>query len=190
MKRKEVPAESTAESKEKKAKLAPTWREDLKSEGFAVVKGCVSTAQVDKLVSAYWDWLEGFKSGLDRNDSKTWRPKNSPPSIHGILQQLRIGHQQFVWDARMSKQVCDVFSEIWKVPAEDLLVSFDGAYFSGPSVRPETAWPHLDQGPSLSGFQCVQGLLNLQPCGPNNGGLVVWRKSHLKVRRIPIEPIS
>lgn len=34
------------------------------------------------------------------------------------------------------------------------------------------------QDPEKPGFRCLQGLVNLHPCGPNDGGLIVCKGSH------------
>ncbi|CZR69134.1 uncharacterized protein PAC_19034 [Phialocephala subalpina] len=40
-------------------------------------------------------------------------------------------------------------------------------------------FPHQDQDPDKPGFRCLQGLVNLQPCGPDDGGLIVCKGAHL-----------
>lgn len=34
-------------------------------------------------------------------------------------------------------------------------------------------WPHVDQSPLVKGLHCVQGIMNLTPNGPDDGGLMV-----------------
>lgn len=34
-------------------------------------------------------------------------------------------------------------------------------------------WSHVDQSPLLTEFDCVQGIMNLLPNGPRDGGLMV-----------------
>lgn len=61
---------------------------------------------------------------------------------------------------------------------EKLLVSFDGINMTFP--HPKTSaqrWPHVDQNPHIVGKQCIQGILNLAPNGPNDGGLMVMKNS-------------
>lgn len=60
-------------------------------------------------------------------------------------------------------------------------MSFDGANLTlpHPDRQPNAAWPHVDQSPKRKGLQCVQGLLNLAPNGPRDGGLIVLRGSSL-----------
>ncbi|KUJ23197.1 uncharacterized protein LY89DRAFT_754934 [Mollisia scopiformis] len=43
---------------------------------------------------------------------------------------------------------------------------------------PGQPWPHIDQSPHRTGLQCVQGILNFAPNGPEDGGLVVMKGSH------------
>lgn len=46
------------------------------------------------------------------------------------------------------------------------------------SLLPQTQpWPHIDQGPERHGMQCVQGILNFAPNGPDDGGLLVMKGS-------------
>ena len=167
----------------------------LQANGHCVVPNVISKEEVESIKKGFWDWLEGFNTGikvcdafdlsintndLQREDSKTWTAKNWPPSIHGIIQQLRIGQQGFVWEARQNRKIAQVFADLWGVKPEELLVSFDGAFASFAPKSSEKAWPHVDQGPRLQGVQCVQGFINLMPCDESQGGLVVWDKSHLK----------
>ena len=42
-------------------------------------------------------------------------------------------------------------------------------------------WPHADQSPLKPEFACIQGLLNILPNGPEDGGLTVLTNSVLQV---------
>ena len=58
----------------------------------------------------------------------------------------------------------------------------DGSNLSVPLPASEiennaAPWPHSDQAPHRQGFRCVQGLLNLLPNGPEDGGLAVMSGS-------------
>jgi hypothetical protein len=73
--------------------------------------------------------------------------------------------------------VTSTFAELWGTP--ELLVSFDGVNLTPPFKNPDTGkWPHVDQAPKRAGMQCVQGILNFNPNGPEDGGLTVLRGSH------------
>lgn len=57
-------------------------------------------------------------------------------------------------------------------------MSFDGLNLSlpaAPTTDPALSrpWPHVDQSPHVARFDCVQGILNLLPNGPDDGGLMV-----------------
>ena len=65
---------------------------------------------------------------------------------------------------------------------EDLIVSFDAVNFGFPGrtdIQPNTPWPHQDQDRERPGFRCLQGLVNLLPNGPNDGGLIACTGGHL-----------
>jgi hypothetical protein len=65
---------------------------------------------------------------------------------------------------------------------EDLIVSFDAANFTFPNrtdIPSNKPWPHQDQDPEKPDFRFLQGLVNLLPNGPNDGGLIVCKGAHL-----------
>jgi ectoine hydroxylase-related dioxygenase (phytanoyl-CoA dioxygenase family) len=53
------------------------------------------------------------------------------------------------------------------------------SYFSRSDIAPNKPWPHQDQDPAKPGFRCLQGLVNLLPNGPDDGGLIVCPGGHL-----------
>lgn len=105
-------------------------------------------------------------------------------------------HEQFSWDIRQEEGVVSAFEKIYDT--KDLIVSFDAINIGFP-VRTVTIidlstlttviqnrkdlpenkpWPHQDQNPEESGFRCLQGLVNLLPNGPDDGGLIVCKGGH------------
>ena len=74
-------------------------------------------------------------------------------------------------------KIIESFAKIWD--SDQLLVSFDGVNLTLPAPDRPTmgAWPHVDQSPLRKGLQCVQGILNLAPNGPDDGGLIVLKGS-------------
>lgn len=77
---------------------------------------------------------------------------------------------------RSEPGVLSAFEKIWNT--NELLASFDGINYTlplpeGERLKPSTPWPHVDQSPHLLGLQCIQGILNFAPNGPQDGGLVV-----------------
>lgn len=79
----------------------PSWLADLRTNGFAIVKGAVPTARSASYASAALDWAESFPLGFKRDDPKTWDADHLP--IHyvgGLYNGYAVSHEKFVWDAR------------------------------------------------------------------------------------------
>ncbi|KAL2851668.1 hypothetical protein BJX68DRAFT_254690 [Aspergillus pseudodeflectus] len=157
------------------------FRDDLLKNGFAVVKGAVPRDRALGYADAIHEWLEGFGLGYDRNDPSTIH-KDHLPDINekGMCLGYAISHESFTWAVRQEPGVIDAFEKVYDT--EDLIVSFDSVNIGFPNrtdVKPNTPWPHQDQDPEKPGFRCLQGLVNLLPNGPEDGGLIVCKGAHL-----------
>ena len=157
-------------------KPEPIFVTNLKNNGWAIVKGVTKADFAQETASKFWKWFENFNTGIDREKPETWKTKDWPVNLHGIIQWYGLGHEQFVWDVRMREEIIKIFAEIYK--DDKLLVSFDGGNCSKVSNVKTKSWAHIDQGHKKIGFRCVQGFLNLNPCGEKDGGLVVYQGSH------------
>ncbi|KAF2031074.1 hypothetical protein EK21DRAFT_111317 [Setomelanomma holmii] len=125
------------------------------------------------------EWLETFPYGFKADDHSTWTKEHLPEHMKGgMYHRYRVQYEKVIWDARTEPAVIDAFERLWGT--RELLVSFDGMNLTLPStdLKPSTPWPHVDQNPNSKGMQCVQGILNLAPNGPDDGGLVVLKGSH------------
>lgn len=109
----------------------------------------------------------------------------------GLYSAYSVAHAQFMWDAKTEPGVVKIFEEIWGT--DKLTVSFgtslsylcmhlltikDGANFSVPLPKEQledggAPWPHMDQSPLKPQLASIQGILNLLPNGPKDGGLTV-----------------
>lgn len=90
-----------------------------------------------------------------------------------------VPHEKFAWDIRCEPGVVNAFEKVYDT--EDLIVSFDAINFTFPGrtdIKPNKPWPHQDQDPKKPGFRCLQGLVNILPNGPNDGGLIVCKGAH------------
>ena len=96
-----------------------------------------------------------------------------------------------MWDAKTEPGVVDIFEQIWGT--DKLTVSYgkrlvqlvlvvltllDGSNFSVPLPKEQledggAPWPHMDQSPLKPQLASIQGILNLLPNGPKDGGLTV-----------------
>ena len=109
-----------------------TVGETLDRYGVAIIDGVISPEECEQVKNGFWDYLEHatskFDKPIDRNDPTTFAELWKLYPTHGMLMQhFGIGHAQCNWDIRQHPNVANVFSKIWDVPTEDLLVSFDGA---------------------------------------------------------------
>lgn len=145
-----------------------------------VVKGAVPHNRAIELQQRAYAWLKSFGTDLDFDNPKTWTAKNLPVQTKiNTFQTYAVAHEKFMWDARMEPGVLAAFSRLWG--SEDLLASFDSLNITFPNrtdVPRKPAWEHIDQSPLRRGLHCVQGIINLSPSGPEDGGLVVYPGSH------------
>jgi hypothetical protein len=158
------------------------FRDDVMRDGFCVVKGAVPLERAEKYVEEIYQYLETFKGGLGfkRYDASTHREENLPViSEKGMCYGYGIAHEQFTWDIRCEPGVVDAFAKVYDTP--DLIVSFDAVNFNLPTLqnaKENKPWPHQDQDPEKDGFRLLQGIVNLLPNGPNDGGLIVCKGAH------------
>ncbi|KAH8897559.1 hypothetical protein GQ53DRAFT_802870 [Thozetella sp. PMI_491] len=154
------------------------WRDQLIKDGYVVLKGVVSRDRAQHYLDSLFDWLETFPYGFKKDDRSTWGPANLPAHVKsGMYHGYAVSHEKFFWEARTEPKVIEAFTKLWRT--DQLLVSFDGANITlpAPDRPPVGAWPHVDQSPLRKGLQCVQGILNLTPNGPDDGGLIVLKGS-------------
>lgn len=156
------------------------WRDQLRTQGYAVVKQAIPHDKAVEYQQRAFEWLKSFGTPLDLSDPSTWMAENLP--VHSKLNTFdnySVVHEKFMWDARMEPGVLDAFSKIWNT--DELLVSFDSLNITLPGRKdkpPRTPWPHVDQSPFKRGLHCVQGIINLSHAGDEDGSLMVLPGSH------------
>jgi hypothetical protein len=154
------------------------WRDDFHRDGCAIVKGVVTPERAAYYKQKQIEWLQSFGLGFDPSDESTWTQDHLPVSFKGGMYfSYASSHEKFVWEARTEPKVIEVFSKLWGT--DELLSSFDGMNITLPRQKDLqwSPWPHCDQSPHRKGMQCVQGLLNYQPNGPEDGGLILMKGS-------------
>jgi len=160
---------------------SPQWMTRLKNEGWCVVPNVLTEEECNTTITKMWCWLESLGTNINKDNPETWKPPNWPPAIHGIIQHLRVGQEEFVWDVRTNPNVIDVFKKIWNT--DDLLVSFDGINIIKPieitKSRSTRSWFHTDQSNRKKGLKCVQGFVNLEKCTKNDACFTCLPKSNL-----------
>ncbi|KAL4812252.1 hypothetical protein BDW67DRAFT_178878 [Aspergillus spinulosporus] len=160
------------------------FRDALNRDGYAVIKGAIPLGRATKYADEFYSYLEVCISGLGyrRDDPSTVKPSNLPViNEKGMILAYGVTHEKWVWDIRGEPGVVNTFAKVYD--DEDLIVSFDvvNVQFSNKNeslTRHSKPWPHQDQDPAKPGFRCLQGLVNLNPCGPDDGGLIVCPGGH------------
>ncbi|KAI8310466.1 hypothetical protein K4K61_000541 [Colletotrichum sp. SAR11_59] len=151
------------------------WRDDLRTKGYAVVKGAIPRERAVEYQQRALKWLTSFGLPLDLDDPSTWLAENMPvQSKLNTFDNYCVVHEKFMWDARMEPGVVDAFSKVWNT--NELLVSFDSLNITLPGRKdksPRAPWPHVDQSPFKRGLHCIQGIINLSHVGDEDGSLMV-----------------
>ncbi|XHF96671.1 hypothetical protein AWENTII_000291 [Aspergillus wentii] len=162
---------------------SPQWMNELHTRGWTIVSETISKEKALRYADQAYSWLEGWNYGYSRHDRSTRKASNLPFTHKGgIFSRYGIAHEQFVWDLKSEPLLVDKFAQIWGT--DKLLVSYDGLNLSLPETsRPKTdpifaPWSHVDQSPLRTNLQCVQGIMNLLPNGPEDGGLMVLEGSN------------
>lgn len=118
--------------------------------------------------------------GYDRHDPSTIQESHLPIiNEKGMCAGYGLPHETFTWAIRTEPGVVSAFEKVYET--EDLIVSFDAVNMSFPNrkdLKANTPWPHQDQDRTRPGFRCLQGLVNLLPNGPDDGGLIVCKGGH------------
>jgi ectoine hydroxylase-related dioxygenase (phytanoyl-CoA dioxygenase family) len=156
------------------------WKNHLQEHGFVVVSGVISEDVCKKVIHQMREALCQLSPNLKIDDDSTWsKTENYPFLLHGGMVQY-VGHSKFQWEMR--EKMTEVFTKVWDCEPKDLATSFDGfCYMDGRKGFPpqsiiETA--HSDQSPLRDKLWSVQGLLNLNDCGEDDGGLVIIPDTH------------
>ena len=170
-----------AEHKEEKLSYTPVMpdanislKEHIKIHGWGVAK--IPDFNFIEIRNELLGWLHEVCDRFNINDMTTWTRNNIPYNIHGIFKQW-VGHLEPIWKTR---EACiPIFKDLWDT--DNLLSSFDGFCLLNNKKR-DTSWIHCDQGRSVTDFACLQGVVNLYPNGPNDGGTILMDGSHNKFK--------
>ena len=164
------------------------WLTHLDQQGFVVLGGLFTDQEVERAKSLLWEFLE--TQGMRNNDPSTWVDHFPGDKNTGICPTVGAPHSDFAWFVRSHPSVSEVFSNVWEVPPEELISSFDAInvfrpFVQAPGLKTRGGWLHLDQnaypaGRGKSGKHCVQGLVTILDAGPNTGSLVVVPRSQLR----------
>jgi hypothetical protein len=154
------------------------WLAHLHIHGWAVAP---ITGWDVAFTDIFLSWFESCSSNFNKHDHTTWEKSNMPTMLHGILKHY-FGHTELQW--RIRELCAPIFARIWGCQINDLLCSFDGGCFLPAipkSILKNTSfkqWIHCDQPRTVMNFASVQGIVNFEENGPEDGGLVLVEGSH------------
>lgn len=186
---------------EKKEK--PQFLSTLERDGYVVIPAIIPPSSCTSFITQAWSWLESFPNNhFSHTDPTTWTADHLPyGQARGLYNRYSVNHENFVWKIRTEPGILEIFAQIWSVQPKDLIASFDGINVSLPvdgnndaqeqgkeqtgtvwkrkDIAPTQPWPHIDQDPrTVERLELYQGIANLAPNGPEDGGLVVLKGSH------------
>lgn len=141
-------------------------REEIDENGYVVVPGVVSKANVEAVVADIFE-----HTGADPNDSETWYA----PGRIGSAGMVEMYHYQSMWDNRQASDLHAVFADIFD--SDELWVSLDRTNLKPPSVPEHPDYYHKgfmhwdgDIGSYPNVKFGVQGVLALADTTANMGG--------------------
>ncbi|KAH8800225.1 hypothetical protein F5884DRAFT_862936 [Xylogone sp. PMI_703] len=154
------------------------WRDELKNNGYVVIKGAITSEKAKYYQQKAFEWVKSLDPSFDADDVSTWNMKTLPvQNDKNMFEHYAVVHERFYWDARMEPGVIEPFARLWGT--EKLLASFDALNITFPNLRPARApWPHVDQAPRKRGLHCIQGILNLSHAGSEDGSLIAIPQSN------------
>jgi len=155
----------------------------LREYGWVVIKNIATTTEAETIIQQQWDFIEHLGTGVNRNKTETWYQGGFWPGNISSGQVLApyVGQSAPAWTARQLLKVKAVFALLWGT--SNLKVSFDTWNVVRPytlaSNRTKPLPPHIDQNPNTKpNLECYQGLLNLKPSQIEDGGTMLYSKSH------------
>ncbi|RYP80003.1 hypothetical protein DL769_002672 [Monosporascus sp. CRB-8-3] len=147
------------------------WRDEFFKNGYHVVKGAIPRERARAYREKALDWFGKFDFGFDINNKNTWVQEHLPMMMKGgVILNYCAAHEN-------EPGVIEPFAQLWGT--DELLVSFDSVNITLPGRTDVdgSPWPHVDQSPTRKGLACVQGIINLSPAGPRDGGLQLLQGS-------------
>lgn len=164
-------------------------KQKLEEYGVAIIPKLLNSIEIKKMNEGMWNTLEHISQNFDvpisRNNSETYKKiYDLYPNHSMLIQHWGIGHSQFIWDLRQNEKIINIFSKIWDVPKDNLLVSFDGASIHMPPEITKRGyfknnWFHTDQSFNRNEFECVQSWVTGYDVNEGDGTLKFLEKSHL-----------
>lgn len=124
---------------------------DLDENGFSVVRGVLSQAEVAEIYAEFHHWRESTPQ------LQALHPIISP---HGIYKLGGVGQTRHAWLTRTNPALLSLMKQLYK--CDELVASFDGMCYIPPTERKrDNVWTHTDQSPFMKGEQGLQSFVSL-----------------------------
>ena len=164
-------------------------KKKLKKYGVAIYPSILNDEEAKNMISGMWDFYEHITENTDleinRNKEDSWKNLYQLYPKHSFLQQhFGVGHSQVVWDLRQNSKIVNLFSDLWNVKNEELLVSFDGFSFGFPHEVTKrgyfrgNTWYHTDQSFTRNNFECIQSWVTGFDVNEGDATLAFYESSH------------
>jgi Phytanoyl-CoA dioxygenase (PhyH) len=134
-----------------------------------------------------WTNIEQITEGrVLRSDIASWKKWSETGVLHSMLLQFHsAGQAQYIWDIRSNPKVANVFAQIWKVKADQLITSMDGVSYHLPPEETGKGWFrhhwfHSDQSFGNSKKESVQSWVTGYDVTDQDATLMAVIGSHLK----------
>ena len=165
------------------------FKSKLQEYGVAIIPNVLNHQECGEIVSGIWDFLEyiskPWDTPLDRNNQESWKSFYQLYPLHSmLLKNWNIGHAHISWKIRQNPKILEIFSILWNVKPEELLVSFDSFNFHIPPEITNSGWfrnkllLHCDQSFTDNTFKCIQSWVTGLDINENDGTLAFLEKSH------------
>lgn len=151
----------------------------IERDGYVVLPGVFSHAEVVVEVDRMWSWVETVSRGVRRRDPRSWQRKGGydpwPCSQRDMMQLHQAG---WVFSDLRELMAERVFQKLYGM--QELHSSKDGFTLQRPTQRELGRPPndHFDQGTELMGLQCIQGSVALTDQEHEDGCFLCWPGSH------------
>ncbi|CAN0394989.1 unnamed protein product [Ectocarpus fasciculatus] len=164
-------------------------QESLREHGFYITPQILPDRACDDMMDGIWSAIEHLTGVWDnpvrRDQPDSWRGfYELYPLKHCLIQQHGIGHAPVSWKIRQDPRVLALFAELWSMPPEDLLVSFDGLSLGLPPEKTRKGWhqgtdePHVDQAPDNTEFKGYQSWITARDVDSADFTIMVLPGSH------------
>jgi len=164
-------------------------KKKLNKYGVAIIPNVLNDNECKKMVNGMWNFFETITEDWDypikRNQEKSWKNFYELYPKHSMLfQNWGVGQAQVSWDLRQNPKIVNIFSKLWSVNPEELLVSFDGFSFNPPPEKTNRGWYrkkrwyHSDQSFTRNDFECIQSWITGLDVEKGDASLAFYEKSH------------